>query len=81
MGNSKIENETRKKFEAKTSGRILKHSTMPCEMKHLMWVQVLITSQQLYSDKFVPFKADFRTIFITSGMRDSLKYPAEESPS
>ena len=54
---------------------------MPCAMKHLMWVQVLITSQQLYSDKFVPFKADFRTIFITSGMRDSLKYPAEETPS
>ena len=49
-------------------------------MQHLVWVQVLITSQQLYSDKFVPFKADFRTIFTTSGMRDSLKYPAEETP-
>ena len=50
-------------------------------MQDLVWVQVLITSQQLYSDNFVPFKADFRTIFITSGMRDSLKYPAEETPS
>ena len=49
-------------------------------MRHLVWVQVLITSQQLYSGKFVPFKADFRTIFMTSGMRDSLKYPAEETP-
>ena len=45
-------------------------------MQHLVWVM----SQQLYSDKLVPFKADFRTIFITSGMRDSLKYPAEETP-
>ena len=53
---------------------------MPCAMKHLVWVQVLITSQQLYSDKLVPFKADLRTIFITSGMRDSLKYTAEETP-
>ena len=53
---------------------------MPCAMQHLVWVQVLITSQQLYSDNFVPFKADFRIIFITSGMRDSLKYPAEETP-
>ena len=50
-------------------------------MQHLVWVQVLISSQQLYSDKLVPFKADFRTIFITSGIRDSLKYPAEETPS